>query len=392
MKLMHPSEYQIDPVRGFLPAENPLEALTDVYYHPWEDTVGRLPKLLGTKRIRYFLGQLPLLSANRLTSPGELNRAMTLLSYMGHAYIWGEETVVDRLPANIAVPWHAVAKSLGRPPVLSYASHALYNWRLIEPHQPIELGNLERLENFYGAIDEDWFVLVHVAIEAKAGPSIAKLIQAQKAISARDSSLLLDALESVRRSLTEMVAVLHRMPENCDPYVYYNKMRRYIFGWINPALPDGVYYEGVDEWTNQPQKFRGETGAQSAIVPAIDAMMGIPFERDNPFYEHLIELRNYMPPLHRKLIEDLEENSSEADVKTYILEYRYDMPELVIAYNEILEQNYRFRNMHLKYARDYINKQVQTRDESPTNLGTGGTPFMDYLSRHLSDVLAQKIA
>ena len=38
---------------------------------------------------------------------------MMLLSYFGHAYVWQDATVVDRIPVNLAVPWHAVADRLG---------------------------------------------------------------------------------------------------------------------------------------------------------------------------------------------------------------------------------------------------------------------------------------
>lgn len=316
---------------------------------------------------------------------------MTILSYFGHAYIWGEDEIVDSLPKNIALPWFEVARSLGRPPVLSYASHALFNWSKLDPEAGIELGNLVRIENFYGGIDEDWFVLVHVAIEAKAGPAISKLIDAQQAVMEKSPARLLDALSGIHRALGDMVAVLRRMPENCDPYVYYHKMRKFIFGWLNPALPNGVGYEGVEEWRNQRQKFRGETGAQSAIIPAIDAVLGIEFEKDNPFYRHLVEMRDYMPPSHRRFIEDLEKNALEARVRDYIVSIRDEWPALVKKFDETLQENSRFRNIHLNYAREYINNQVQTRSSSPVDMGTGGTPFMPYLGKHQQNVLATSI-
>lgn len=44
-------------------------------------------------------------------------------------------------------------------------------------------------------------------------------------------------------------------------------------GWRgNPALPNGMFYEGV--WSD-PNFFYGETGAQSSIVPAFDAALGV---------------------------------------------------------------------------------------------------------------------
>jgi indoleamine 2,3-dioxygenase len=168
-------------------------------------------------------------------------------------------------------------------------------------------------------------------------------------------------------------------------------MRKFIFGWLNPALPNGVLYEGVEEWRDCPQKFRGETGAQSAIIPAIDAVLGIEFEKDNPFYRHLIEMRDYMPPPHRKFIEDLERNAIQARMRDYIVSVADEWPALVEKFDETLEQNHRFRSMHLRYAREYINKQVQKTSSSPVDVGTGGTPFMQYLGQHQEDVLSSRI-
>ncbi len=43
-----------------------------------------------------------------------------------------------------------------------------------------------------------------------------------------------------------MLETLRRMPEFCDPYVYFHRVRPYIHGWKdNPAVPDGVVHEGV---------------------------------------------------------------------------------------------------------------------------------------------------
>jgi indoleamine 2,3-dioxygenase len=107
---------------------------------------------------------------------------MMILSFLGHAYVWGEANLVDRLPAFLAVPWHHVSDRLGRPPVLSYASYALENWRRLDVNGPIELGYICLLQNFLGGQDEEWFVLIHVAIEAKAGPALAAIAAAQKAV------------------------------------------------------------------------------------------------------------------------------------------------------------------------------------------------------------------
>ena len=67
---------------------------------------------------------------------------MLLLSYLGHAYVWGGPRPALILPAVLAVPWYHVAESLGRPPMLSYSSYALHNYFRFDPSREIECGNL----------------------------------------------------------------------------------------------------------------------------------------------------------------------------------------------------------------------------------------------------------
>src|SRR5207247_7554335 len=114
-------------------------------------------------------------------------RAMMLLSYFAHAYVWGATNPADQIPRGIAVPWHALAGCLGRPPVLSYASYALDNWRRIDPRGPIALGNIALLQNFLGGIDEEWFILVHVDIEKKAARALAAIPSALAALTGGDA-------------------------------------------------------------------------------------------------------------------------------------------------------------------------------------------------------------
>ena len=100
---------------------------------------------------------------------------MTLLSYLGHAYVWRGERPAEVFPKGLAVPWHAVACRLGRPPVLSYSSYALHNFFRFDPKREIECGNIGLIQNFFGGIDEEWFILIHVDIERKAAPGMAVL-------------------------------------------------------------------------------------------------------------------------------------------------------------------------------------------------------------------------
>ena len=171
--------------------------------------------------------------------------------------------------------------------------------------------------------------------------------------------------------------MLSRMPDRCDPYIYYRRVRPYIHGWRDhPALPDGVVYEGVTEYGGRPQQFRGETGAQSSIVPSLDAGLGIR-HADNPLAVYLKEMRDYMPLRARSFIDAMERGPS---LRGYI-RMRAD-EELREAYNGCLEELEAFRALHLHYAAAYIQRQHERSAANPTAVGTGGTPFMEYLEEH----------
>jgi len=377
---------EVSKERGFLPSGEPLTKLNK-YFGLWEGMAKELPKLLISDRLRALLDQMPVLDVDRLDQD-ECERAMLLLSFLGHGYVWCDSPPADHLPAGIAVPWYHVAQRLGRPPVLSYASYALFNWKRIAQDEPVALGNIALLQNFLGGMDEEWFVLVHVDIEAKAGPALAASVDAQNSVRRQDLSALIRHLRVIAESLGNMSQTLSRMPEHCDPYIYYNRVRPFIHGWKdNPALPYGLVYQGVEELQGLPQVFRGETGAQSSIIPSMDAALGVPHEED-PMRPYLLEMRQYMPPEHSAFIETLERGPS---VREFVVQEQRDFPELGDAYNACLKELGAFRSKHLEYAAAYIRKQSQLDTSNPTEVGTGGTPFMPYLKKHLEETLAGQI-
>src|ERR1700733_8896708 len=298
-----------DTARGFLPSQDPLTRLPKAF-NAWESTAIGLPKLLASDHLRRSLEDLPPFPFDRIANGRERERAMTLLSYLGHAYVWRGGQAAEVLPRVLAIPWQAVAASLGRPPVLSYSSYALHNFFRFDPKREIECGNIGLIQNFFGGIDEEWFILIHVDIERKAAPGMAVLHDCLDAVEAAHAEHLEFLLANVRTSIESMYTTLKRMPEWCDPYIYYQRVRPYIHGWKNhPDLSRGVVYEGVDAYGGEPQQFRGETGAQSAIVPSLDAMLGVEHKEDM-LRSYLMEMRTYMPPAHRAFIESLEARGS----------------------------------------------------------------------------------
>jgi indoleamine 2,3-dioxygenase len=169
------------------------------------------------------------------------------------------------------------------------------------------------------------------------------------------------------------------MPESCDPYIYYTRVRPYIHGWKdNPGLPQGVIYDGVADYDNLPQHFRGETGAQTGIIPALDGALGITHQ-DDPLRAYLMEMRQYMPPGHRAYVETIERGPS---IRDYVIAHHESHPPLREEYNACIRLIECFRAKHHEYAARYIQMQSQKNISNPTEIGTGGTPFMVYLQKH----------
>ncbi len=393
MRSSHPaplalSDYDITPDQGFLPSD-PLEQLPD---SPMLNQLGReLPKLLSARRVRQFIDkQRQLLPSIPPTwQEQDYRAAMRILSFAGHAYVWEvPEQPATTLPSQLAQPWHEIALKLGRPPVLSYASYALDNWRRLDPAKPVQLDNIVLLQNFLGGLDEEWFVVIHVQIERQAGSGLAGLIQAMNGAAGDKPDEVLAGLRSLAHAQTAMRDTLLRMKERCDPYVYYNRVRPYIHAWKNsPSLPDGLLYEGVAAYKGQPQQFRGETGAQSSIVPCLDAGLGISHAPD-PLTVYLQEMRAYMPPQHQaflRAIQRMTDGDGRPLLSGYVRDQRSHHPGLWDAYCTCIDLLALFREIHVGYADSYIHRQHQVHASNPSAIGTGGTPFMVYLQKHLDE-------
>ena len=360
---------------GFLP--NKISTLLSNEFDDVEHIAKNLPKILANNQIKDEVLNLETEKDISNLSIDELERAMLLYSYIGHGYIWGGTSIEKVIPKNISKTWYKISQKLDRPPILSYASYALNNWKLQDVNKPFDLENIRILQNFLGGIDEDWFIMIHIAIEHEA-KEILNNLKIYYLDKSEDQSYLENALVSIKK----INQIMNRMPEKCDPFIYYNRVRPYIFGWKNnPATPNGVIYEDVEEYGGNPQLFRGETGAQSSIVPALDALLGVTHSND-PLKEYLDEMRLYMPKEHRNLLNDLdqwsENNRSNSTTED----------SSVVLSDEIIKEVHAFRNKHLEYARIYIHEQSLSNQNNSNVVGTGGTPFMKYLDKHLQETVS----
>ena len=380
---MHTFLSKTPPLRDYISKKKSLLNITEI--------ANELPKLLLTNNVQNKINKLKVneLSVDILLknkSEKEINLAMSHLSFIAHAFMWGGNKPEKILPEVISKPWVKLSKYLGRPPILSYASYCLDNWYKVNQKEPISLDNVALINNFLGGVDEDWFVTIHVCIEDAAGDAIDAAYKLSRLNESNNVDDFNTNLKKILMSLKNVNNIFSKMPEKCDPYIYYHRVRPYIFGTKdNPDLKQGLIYE--NQFNNKPQFYRGETGAQSSIIPFLDGALGIYHSNDN-LRHYLNEMRDYMPPKHRKMIEDVEKRSKAKDLIS-------QSKKLMNVYNNCLEEIRKFRAMHLEYAATYIHKQAQVHNTFGTGgstiRGTGGTPFMKYLKKHRDETQKQKV-
>jgi len=366
--------------RGFLPEHDPLTRFPDDSEFSALDEIGRdLPSLLQDHGFRRYARSLeiPLWPEGRVQANDlpQLRLYYLRVGFLASAYInqVGEEPS-RVLPANLAVPLCRACKLLNRPPILSYDGYALYNWKRFQPNQPIALGNIDTVQNFVHLYDEHWFILIHVEIEATAARILDAVAAAQAALEANASSLVDGAVEKIAGAVNDQVRVLRRIPEKMSPALYYKTFRPYI------RFFEDVEYEAevsggrvaAGSTARLRMNFRGETGAQSSIMPLLVAFMKIP-HRPSMLTNHLIDMRNYMPAEHRRLLETVE---SMPGVRTFASKQNY---------NAVLDAMAEFRSVHYGWAQEYINRWT----DDPR--GTGGTPYMKWLKQLIDETLAFKI-
>ncbi|EDU42910.1 indoleamine 23-dioxygenase family protein [Pyrenophora tritici-repentis] len=412
------SDYDVSAKNGFLPDEVPLDILPDRYYQPWETIVSNFQNLILAKRLRRMVDTLPVLDTDLLLTEAEWRRAYSILGFIAHAYIWGGDRPADIVPPSISIPFLETCKHLELPPVATFAAVCLWNWRPLFQGEPTDtLGNLATQMTFTGSMDESWFYLVSVAIEARAGPVIPMMIEAIAAARRNDSNMVVQCLRSFAERLDEIGTLLERMYESCDPHVFYHRIRPFLAGSKNMAdagLPNGVMFD--DGTGQQPYvQFSGGSNAQSSIIQFFDVVLGVEHRPtgekrtdvenpalSGPSHGFIQDMRNYMPGPHRRFLEHME---SIANIREYVTSNRNNRA-LTTAYDACLAMLRTLRDKHIQLVSRYIiiksretrsnssslsSKQASTQRVNLANTmarsgskklrGTGGTALIPFLKQ-----------
>ena len=281
--------------------------------------------------------------------------------------------LLQRVPPSLSIPFIQVCNYLEVPTVATYAGVCLWNFKPIFPDEPIDsLDNLSTLATFTGSLDESWFYLVSVAIEARGGPTIPLMLEAIEAARANDTRIVLECLHAFAERLDELGSLLTRMYENCDPHVFYNRIRPFLAGSKNMAdagLPYGVIFDtGVGD---EPyRQYGGGSNAQSSLIQFFDIVLGVEhrptgtqkpsdsFAEDHaegpttaPSRHNFIhEMRSYMPGPHRRFLQHV---SSVTNIREYVEAHKSNR-SLSTAYDACLAMVRALRDKHIQMVSRYI--------------------------------------
>jgi indoleamine 2,3-dioxygenase len=367
--------WQVSAQRGFLMARDPVPRwAVDAVTAEVLAVAEALPDLVAERRVRAAVAALPVPDMPRLRLAAvEAERLHQAYAFLANAYLWqpGADPI-RRLPHQVAVPFAAIADRIGRPPILSYAGTQLANYRVLDEGQPLaDPTNLAPIQCFQHSSDEAWFWVIHCAIEAAGAPAVIAGQAACDAARVGDTAALETALGVIAEGLQAVTALARRISEGCSPDSFYRTLRPFMF-----SPPEGVVFEGVARFEGKPQAFLGQTGAQSSLMPAICAALGIR-HGDTEMTHYLEAVRAYMPPPHRAFIADLDGSAVRGAASGHAA--------LREAYNACVAGVVAFRRVHLTLAATYIAQHV----ENPK--GTGGTDFMHWLRKMTTETRAQML-
>lgn len=367
---------------GFLMAPDPIEDLGRVDQPLNAEATGQLmdiartlPARIARRSIRDDLRAMPVFDMAPIAEVADqriTERLCQIYATLANAFVWsGQARSPTHLPEAVAVPAAQLAQLVERPPIVSYVSTCLANFERLDPDGPYELENLRCIQKMVDIADESWFHLVHVEIEARAGAALFALLEASHLAQQEDTAGVEAELAKVPPVFDGMIQTFRRITERCNTDVYYHSLRPYLFGF------EGVVYEGVAAFGGQPMRFMGGSGAQSSVIPAIKALIGLRHSKGG-LSEDLIAMQAYMPKPHRTLLSEIDTHAIRALVG------RAGDANLRDIYNLCLERIVDFRSLHLKMAHAFIAQKVK----DPR--GTGGTDFMIWLTQ-LRDETAQQV-
>ena len=325
---------------------------------------------------------MPLLPTQGLfNNPPVLLRARQVLTFVLHFYIHSvpkPSPTAIHIPPSLSVPLRAVSEHLGLPPICTYSDTICYNYSV--------LGSADDLEDFAihstfsSTQDEVHFYRTQAMIEyrgAQAMPLMKSIICAVDGSCLRPVSTHLDRLASV---IDELTKILENIRMDCNPAVFFNRIRVWF--------PGGKLVYDLEGGESAEEEWMGSSAAQSSIIQALDAFMGIEPLTHKPQEKYdvqpsngskmafLARMRLYLPADHRAFLEEL--NRFGQQMRTFILDHpdRELSAGTMEAYNRAIDAMQKFRSGHIRIVALYVTTQRRKGEKSDGTGGTSGVPFL----------------
>jgi indoleamine 2,3-dioxygenase len=381
---------------GFLPVKEPMPRLPERYNElqvimdemPTNKEYPSVPGLLATP-------DAIVAAVNNLTDFTDLTKQETdvfviqalyrAYTFLASAYtleLSYQQYVIDGtygkartvLPANVARPLVVVAEKLDVYPFLDYHyAYSLGNYVKRDPEGTLHWKNLNMACRFSGTPDEIGFIMLHVYINELSPALVDGIMRVGKGE---------DINANLKRTALTMKDINARRKEMwaASRHERYNDFRIFIMGIKgNEALyGDGLVYEGC--FNDEPQQYRGQTGAQDSLIPMMDIFSGVvDHYPDNKLTEYLMDLRTYRPKCIQEFFIDLRAHYS-ARPLFQTLKESGDY-EAMIYLLSVVNEVYLFRNGHWQFVQKYI----MANTKYPK--ATGGTPITSWLINQIEAVL-----
>lgn len=267
------------------------------------------------------------------------------------------------LPSVIAKPLWDFSKYVSRPPSLTYASYVLANFTT-PTRSRMKTADFSIAQTPSGTADEEWFIASHLSVESTGGEVVKAIYDIEKALQQNDVEAIVMALDSIESCMHFAAKIMPTIMDGMDADIFTYKIRPLLYGH------DQIVFRGVDD--DRVVTYIGETGAQSGVIKAVDAILDI---------QHSAEITASMdrflmcaPPVHQRFFDytsQLGKRLSDATYDTRISSARHSA---VAALTE-------FRKSHLRAVASYL----MPNGKKLAEYGTGGTRLTEWLKKIIDE-------
>ena len=388
--------FEINSKNGFLPIREPLKKLPD-RYSILQNLIDELPILKDNKTpgllskeggIEKSIKKLPnyIENVKKESDPFICQALFRSYAFLSSAFTlapahftflktgkYGKANTT--LPKQLAQPFCSISKKLDVYPWLDYHyAYSLGNYSKFDLNGGFNWENLGMAAKFSGMDDERGFIMLHVDINQYSPPLVKSVTKLMNSKNVDLNKYIALSIESMRK-----INKRRQLMWQASRWKHYNDFRVFIMGikGNDEIFGNGVIYEGVSD---NPVKYRGQTGAQDNIIPTADIFTGvIDYYPSNDLTKYLLDLRKYRPKCIQNFLSDIKNEMGNQRLFNNLKKSKNE--EGLCLLIQILDEIYYFRNGHWQFVQKYIMANTKYAK------ATGGTPIISWIPNQITAVL-----